>query len=51
MVPARAHEQLREVIARDPVEAYAHLVLGRTLQRQSRQAEAAPMLRIGAALR
>lgn len=45
----RAEEQLREVIARDPVEAYAHLMLGRTLQRQSRHAEAVPLLRMAAA--
>lgn len=45
----RAEEQLREVIARDPVEAYAHLMLARTLQRQSRDAEAAPLLRMAAA--
>jgi predicted Zn-dependent protease len=45
----RAEEQLREVIARDPVESYAHLILGRTLQRQGREAEAAPYLRTAAA--
>ena len=45
----RAEEQLREVIERDPVELYAHLMLGRTLQRQSRDAEAAPWLRMAAA--
>src|SRR3981081_2085925 len=44
----RAEEQLREVIERDPVEPYAHLMLGRTLQRQSRDAEAAPWLRMAA---
>ncbi|WP_377267066.1 tetratricopeptide repeat protein [Peterkaempfera sp. SMS 1(5)a] len=46
----RAEEQLREVIARDPVEQYAHLMLGRTLQRQGRAEEAAPWLRMAAAL-
>jgi cytochrome c-type biogenesis protein CcmH/NrfG len=40
---------LREVIARDPVEVCAHLMLGRTLQRQGRDAEAAPWLRMAAA--
>jgi Tfp pilus assembly protein PilF len=45
----RAEEQLREVIARDPVEGYAHLMLGRTLQRQGREAEATPYLRTAAA--
>ncbi|MFJ1753365.1 tetratricopeptide repeat protein [Kitasatospora sp. NPDC088134] len=45
----RAEEQLREVIERDPVEHYAHLVLGRTLERQGRSAEAAPYLRLAAA--
>ncbi|GLW58412.1 tetratricopeptide repeat protein [Kitasatospora phosalacinea] len=45
----RAEEQLREVIGRDPVEHYAHLVLGRVLERQGRAAEAAPYLRLAAA--
>ncbi|MDX6313807.1 MAG: hypothetical protein QOF44_3271 [Streptomyces sp.] len=45
----RAEEQLREVIDRDPVEHYAHLMLGRTLQRQGRADEAAPWLRMAAA--
>jgi Tfp pilus assembly protein PilF len=45
----RAEEQLREVINRDPVEHYAHLLLGRTLERQSRHDEAAPWLRMAAA--
>ena len=46
----RAEEQLRVVIERDPVEHYAHLMLGRTLERQSRSAEAAPWLRMAGAL-
>ncbi|WP_243741366.1 tetratricopeptide repeat protein, partial [Streptomyces sp. 8K308] len=46
----RAEEQLREVIARDPVEDYAHLLLGRTLQRQGRDEDAKPYLRTAAAL-
>ncbi|MGW0331699.1 tetratricopeptide repeat protein [Streptomyces sp. NPDC003011] len=46
---SRAEEQLRLVIDRDPVEHYAHLMLGRTLQRQGRQDEAGPWLRVAAA--
>lgn len=46
----RAEATLREVIAHDPTEAYAHLMLGRTLQRQSRHDEAAGPLRVAAAL-
>jgi FMN reductase len=45
----RAEEQLRQVIDRDPVEHYAHLMLGRTLERQGRSDEAAPWLRMAAA--
>jgi predicted Zn-dependent protease len=45
----RAEEELREIIDRDPVEHYAHLMLGRTLQRQGRHDEAAPWLRMAAA--
>jgi FMN reductase len=45
----RAEEQLRELIDRDPVEHYAHLMLGRTLERQGRHDEAAPLLRLAAA--
>jgi FMN reductase len=45
----RAEEQLRAVIERDPVEHYAYLMLGRTLERQGRHAEAAPWLRAAAA--
>jgi predicted Zn-dependent protease len=46
----RAEEQLREVVTRDPVEHYAHLMLGRTLERQNRHEEAAPWLRLASAL-
>ncbi|MFG2892627.1 tetratricopeptide repeat protein [Streptomyces sp. NPDC048248] len=46
----RAETELRAVLERDPVEEYAHLMLGRTLERQGRAAEAAPQLRIAAAL-
>ncbi|MFG2730344.1 tetratricopeptide repeat protein [Streptomyces canus] len=45
----RAEDQLRQVIDRDPVEHYAHLMLGRTLERQGRSDEAAPWLRMAAA--
>lgn len=45
----RAEEQLCQVIDRDPVEHYAHLMLGRTLERQGRREEAAPWLRMAAA--
>jgi FMN reductase len=46
----RAEEQLCEVIDRDPVEHYAHLMLGRTLEREGRRDEAATWLRMAAAL-
>jgi predicted Zn-dependent protease len=45
----RAEEHLRAVIDRDPVEHYAHLLLGRTLERQNRPDEAAAWLRMAAA--
>lgn len=45
----RAEEQLRVIVDRDPVDHYAHLLLGRTLERQSRHEEAAPWLRMAAA--
>jgi predicted Zn-dependent protease len=45
----RAEEELRVVVDRDPADHYAHLLLGRTLERQSRHAEAAPWLRLAAA--
>ncbi|ALG08628.1 tetratricopeptide repeat protein [Kibdelosporangium phytohabitans] len=44
----RAEEQLRAVIERDPVEHYAYLMLGRTLERQGRHGEAAPWLKMAA---
>ncbi|WP_028926873.1 tetratricopeptide repeat protein [Pseudonocardia acaciae] len=46
----RAEAQLREVLERDPVEAYAHLLLGRTLQRRNRHDEAGRHLRLAGAL-
>jgi len=45
-----AEEQLREIIDRDPVEHYAHLMLGRTLERQGRHDEAARWLRMAASM-
>ncbi|MCD7438472.1 tetratricopeptide repeat protein [Streptomyces lincolnensis] len=45
----RAEEQLRQIVERDPVEHYAHLMLGRTLQRQGREGEAEPWLRMAGA--
>ncbi|WP_329134415.1 tetratricopeptide repeat protein [Streptomyces sp. NBC_01476] len=45
----RAEEELRAVIASDPVEHYAHLMLGRTLERQGRRDEAARWLRMAGA--
>ncbi|MFF4096746.1 tetratricopeptide repeat protein [Streptomyces sp. NPDC001834] len=46
----RAEEQLRAVLERDPVEPYARLMLGRTLERRGRDAEASGHLRMAAAL-
>ncbi|MGW8888512.1 tetratricopeptide repeat protein [Streptomyces sp. NPDC055749] len=46
----KAETELRAVLERDPVEEYARLMLGRTLERQGRHAEAAPHLRMAAAL-
>jgi len=40
----RAETVARAVLADDPDEAYANLLLGRTLQRQGRPAEATPHL-------
>ncbi|GAA2544519.1 MULTISPECIES: tetratricopeptide repeat protein [Streptomyces] len=46
----RAEAELRVIVERDPVEHYARLMLGRTLERQGRHAEARPHLRIASAL-
>ncbi|MEU1117467.1 MULTISPECIES: tetratricopeptide repeat protein [unclassified Streptomyces] len=46
----RAEAALREVLELDPVESYARLMLGRTLQRQGRPDDARPHLRMAAAL-
>jgi tetratricopeptide (TPR) repeat protein len=41
-----AIEAAREVLAIDPHEPYAHLLIGRSLQRQSKPDEAAPHLKL-----
>ncbi|RZU71804.1 tetratricopeptide repeat protein [Micromonospora kangleipakensis] len=46
----RAEEQLRELVHRDPSDHYAHHVLGRTLERMNRYADALRHLRIAAAM-
>ncbi|TXS49174.1 tetratricopeptide repeat protein [Streptomyces sp. t39] len=46
----KAETELRAVLERDPVEHYARLMLGRTLERQGRAEEAAPHLRLAAAM-
>jgi Flp pilus assembly protein TadD len=40
----------RRLVDLDPSDAYAHLLLGRALARQSRHAEAVPHLRLAAAM-
>ncbi|MFF7815469.1 tetratricopeptide repeat protein [Streptomyces sp. NPDC007945] len=45
-----AEAELRAILDRDPVEHYARLMLGRTLERQGRPDEAAPHLRMAAAM-
>lgn len=47
---SRAEAELRAIVERNPVEQYAQLMLGRTLERQGRAAEAAPHLRMAAAM-
>lgn len=46
----RAESELRVIVERDPVEHYARLMLGRTLERQGRHEEAGPHLRLASAL-
>lgn len=45
----RAEEQLRTIVDRDPVDHYAHVLLGRTLERQGRHEEAGTWRRMAAA--
>ncbi|MFK0252879.1 tetratricopeptide repeat protein [Streptomyces sp. NPDC090445] len=47
---SRAEEELRAILERWPVEDYAQLLLGRTLERQGRAGEAAPYLRLAGAM-
>jgi len=46
----RARAALEELVAEQPADAYANVLLGRTLQRLSRPEEAEPYLRVGGAL-
>ncbi|WP_035841120.1 tetratricopeptide repeat protein [Kitasatospora azatica] len=46
----RAAAELRRILDQDPAESYAHLMLGRTLERQGRAEEARPHLRMAAAM-
>ena len=46
----KAEAHLRELVERDPSDHYAHHLLGRTLERQSRPAEALPHLRLAQAM-
>jgi predicted Zn-dependent protease len=46
----RAEAEARAVLASDPANSYAYLLLGRTLERQSRHAEAGGPLRMAAAM-
>jgi Flp pilus assembly protein TadD len=45
-----AEQAARRLVTLDPSDAYAHLLLGRTLARQSRHPEAVPHLRLAAAM-
>ncbi|MDO5697858.1 MAG: hypothetical protein Q4G51_07780 [Dermatophilus congolensis] len=47
---ARAETTARQVLGEDPADGYAALLLGRSLQRQGRHAEAGPVLRLAKAL-
>ncbi|MEU5693737.1 tetratricopeptide repeat protein [Actinosynnema sp. NPDC020468] len=45
-----AERVLRRLVDLDPADGYTRLLLGRTLSRQSRHAEAVPQLKLAAAL-
>lgn len=47
---SRAERELRAVLEQDPAEAYAHLMLGRTLERGDRPLEAIGHLRLAEAM-
>ncbi|MFC3501509.1 tetratricopeptide repeat protein [Micromonospora krabiensis] len=47
---SRAEEQLRTLVDQDPSDHYSHHVLGRTLERLNRHADALRHLRIAAAM-
>ncbi|MEV0411717.1 tetratricopeptide repeat protein [Streptomyces sp. NPDC050448] len=47
---SRAERELRAILERWPVEDYAQLMLGRTLERRGRAAEAVAYLRLAAAM-
>ncbi|MGW7328169.1 tetratricopeptide repeat protein [Streptomyces sp. NPDC054840] len=47
---SRAERELRALLERWPVEDYAQLMLGRTLERLGRATEARPYLRMAAAM-
>lgn len=46
----RAESAFRTLIELDPCDAWAHIALARTLERQSRHTEAAPYRRLHAAM-
>ncbi|TWG94197.1 tetratricopeptide repeat protein [Nocardioides sp. J9] len=46
----KAHDELVELVAEDPSDAWSRHALGRALERQSRYAEALPHLRLAAAM-
>ncbi|MDN5748009.1 MAG: tetratricopeptide repeat protein [Pseudonocardia sp.] len=46
----RAEDELRRLVGANPADAYAQLLLGRTLQRRSRHDEAAGHLRLAEAM-
>lgn len=46
----RAEETFRRIVELDPVDAWAHIALARSLERQGREAEAGPHRRLHAAM-